>query len=77
MAMRNISASMIGREHLRSPQAIVATIKTLVSPSPVIKDLTELHTWKVDLTRNEQSLCRSLRISEKAKALSEDVIGRE
>lgn len=29
--MRNISTSMIAREHLRSPQAIVATINTSVS----------------------------------------------
>lgn len=36
-AMRKINASMIAREHLRSPHAIVATINTLVSPSTVDK----------------------------------------
>jgi hypothetical protein len=37
MAMRNINDSIIARELLRSPHAIVATINTLVSSSTVIK----------------------------------------
>lgn len=37
MARRPMSASMIAREHLRNPQAIVATINTLVSSLTVLK----------------------------------------
>jgi hypothetical protein len=39
IAMRKINASMIARELLRSPHAIVATINTLVSPSTVDKKI--------------------------------------
>lgn len=39
MAIRNISASIIARELLRSPHAIVATINTLVSSSTMIKKM--------------------------------------
>jgi len=37
IAMKKINVSMIAREHLRSPHAIVATINTLVSPSTADK----------------------------------------
>lgn len=40
--MRHISVSMIALEHLRNPQAIVATINTLVSSFTVIKVYTDV-----------------------------------
>lgn len=47
MAMRNISTSMIARELLRRPHAIVATINTLVSSFTIIKENADMITTKI------------------------------
>lgn len=38
VAIRNINTSIIAREHFRNPQAIVATINTLVSSFTAIEE---------------------------------------
>lgn len=46
IAMRNISTSMIAREHFCSPQAIVATISTFVSSLTAIIATTHIYVVK-------------------------------